>query len=100
MERHEIKETFEKFFEKYKKTEGDESSWSAPWFEVSPSGRKFEINMTKCPRGTIFKVYLDDRKLGEISGWDSFFKEIEELTGEHPDVYDEEDFFTGMRDVI
>jgi dihydroorotase-like cyclic amidohydrolase len=100
MDRDEIKDTFETFFEKFKKTEGDESSWSAPWFTITPSGGKFEINMTKCPEGTTFKVFLDNRKLGEISGWDRFFEEIENLTKDHPDAYDEEEFFGSMKDMI
>jgi 1,4-alpha-glucan branching enzyme len=97
--REEIKDTFEKFFEKYKKTEGDESSWSAVWTQPSPAGT-FEINMTKCPEGTRFKVFLDNRKLGEIEGWDRFFDQIRELTKDHPEAYDEDEFFGDMRDMI
>ena len=99
MEREKVKETFEKFFEKYKKTEGDRSSWSAPWFTVSSAGEKFEINMTKCPTGTRFKVFLDDRKLGEIEGWEAFFKKLEKLTADHPKAYDEDEFFGGMEEM-
>ena len=100
MDRDEIKQTFETYFEKFKKTEGDGSSWSAPWFTITPSGGKFEINMTQCPEGISFKVFLDNRKLGEIQGWDRFFEEVKPLTRDHPGAYDEEDFFGSMREMI
>ena len=99
MDQNEIRETFEAFFEKYKKTEGDESSWSAVWFTMGPAG-KFEINMTKCPQGTIFKVFLDNRKLGEIDGWENFFDRIHDVVKDYPDTYDQEDFFESMREFM
>ncbi len=95
MERNQIQEIFEAFFEKYKKTEGDRSSWSAHWTETMPSGASVELNLTKCPRGTIFKVFKNGSKLGEIEGWDVFFEQIGSMLG---DDWDAEAFFTSMRD--
>jgi hypothetical protein len=96
MDRSEIKQTFEKFFEKYKKTEGDESSWSAPWTETMPSGASVTVNLTKCPSGTIFKIFKDKDKLGELKGWDSFFEGVGDMVG---DDWDEDVFFGSMRDM-
>ncbi len=94
MEHNEMRQTFEAFFEKYKKTEGDRISWSAPWTEVMPSGASVEVNLTKCPAGTTFKVFRNGRKLGEIAGWEAFFGQIHDLLG--PD-WDPEAFFGSMR---
>ncbi|SDB33698.1 hypothetical protein SAMN05660653_01617 [Desulfonatronum thiosulfatophilum] len=96
MDREEIVRIFEAFFEKYKKTEGDRTSWSAHWTEQMPSGTSVEINMTKCPQGTRFKVFKNGSKLGEISGWDSFFVEIGTMLGSD---WDQEAFFGSMRDM-
>ncbi len=97
MTNDEITTIFEAFFEKYKKTEGDRSAWSAHWTETMPSGASVEINLTKCPLGTIFKVFKNGRKLGQLSGWDVFFTGVAGLVGEdwHPDV-----FFNAMREMI
>lgn len=94
-----IHETFEAYFEKYKKTEGDESSWSAFWADYSAAG-KFEINLTKCPRGTRFKLFADSKKLGEIEGWDGFLMALEGLEAEHASLFDRARFFQGMKDMI
>lgn len=96
MNQDEIKNTFEAFFEKYKKTEGDRSSWSAHWTERMPSGAGVELNLTKCPAGTIFKVFKNGGKLGEINGWDAFFQEIDSMLGED---WDADAFFSSMRDM-
>jgi hypothetical protein len=96
MDQSEIKRVFEAFFEKYKKTEGDESSWSAPWTERMPSGVDVTINMTKCPQGTIFKVFKGKEKLGELNGWDAFFDQIGGMLGQD---WDAEAFFSAMRDM-
>lgn len=96
MDKIEIKEAFENFFEKYKKTEGDENSWSAPWTETMPSGASVTINMTKCPAGTIFKVFKGSEKQGELNGWDDFFDGVEGMLG---DDWDAEAFFSSMRDM-
>ena len=96
MDRQESIRIFEEFFEQYKKTEGDRSSWSAHWSERMPSGVGVEVNMTKCPKGTTFKVFKDGSKLGEISGWDAFFEDIERMVG--PD-WDGEAFFSSMREM-
>lgn len=96
MDRQKIMDIFENFFEKYKKTEGDRTSWSAHWTEQMPSGTSVEVNMTKCPEGTRFKVFKNGSKLGEIAGWDAFFAEIESMIG--PD-WDPDTFFDSMREM-
>lgn len=99
MTHQEIKDTFEAYFEKYKKTEGDESSWSAPWADHA-GGAAFEIIMTKCPTGTSFKLFAGSRKLGEIEGWDEFLRRLPELEREHPDLFDADRFFSGMKEMV
>lgn len=94
MEQHEIREIFEAFFEKYKKTEGDRTSWSAHWTERMPSGVDVELNLTKCPQGTTFKVFKNGAKLGEIKEWDGFFEQIGPMLGED---WEPEIFFESMR---
>ncbi|WP_029895761.1 hypothetical protein [Desulfohalovibrio reitneri] len=97
MNREEMQQAFEAFFEKYKKTEGDQTSWSAPWRETMPSGADVEINLTKCPAGTIFKVFKNGKKLGEINGWDAFFEQIGGMLGQED--WDPEAYFGSMRDM-
>jgi hypothetical protein len=97
MDPREIQEIFETFFEQYKKTEGDRTSWSAHWTEQMPSGSSVEINLTKCPAGTIFKVFKNGSKQGEITGWDAFFQEIDSMLGSD---WDADVFFTGMREMM
>ncbi len=96
MQNDQIIQIFEAFFEKYKKTEGDRTSWSAHWTEVMPSGASVEINLTKCPAGAIFKVFKNGKKLGELNGWDAFFAGIGPMLGGD---WDAESFFTSMRDM-
>jgi hypothetical protein len=96
MDRQEIQDTFEKFFEKYKKTEGDESSWSAHWTETMPSGESVTVNMTKCPAGTIFKIFKGRDKMGELNGWDAFLDGVGDMLG---DDWDADAFFGSMRDM-
>lgn len=97
MTHQEMQDAFEAFFEKYKKTEGDRSAWSAFWSDQNQHG-VFEIVMTKCPRGTTFKPYADKKKLPEISGWDAFFAAIPTLEAEQP-AFHAESFFSSMRDM-
>ncbi|HKK33970.1 MAG TPA: hypothetical protein VJ934_10490 [Desulfomicrobiaceae bacterium] len=94
-----IKDTFEAFFEKYKKTEGDETSWSAHWTTRAPAGT-FEINMTKCPRGTVFKVFANGKRQPDIVGWDDFLKQLDNLEQTWPDLFDRERFFAEMQEMI
>ncbi len=98
MTHEEIRDIFESYFEKFKKTEGDQTSWSAFWADYSTAG-KFEINLTKCPRGTTFKPFADSKKLPEIAGWDSFFAALPELEKAHAGLFDIERFFLGMKDM-
>nr|WP_272700839.1 hypothetical protein [Desulfovibrio sp. Fe33] len=99
MERADIERIFEAYFEKYKKTEGDRSSWSAFWTEMTGEG-VLEINMTKCPRGTIFKIFVDKRKVAEVSGWDEYFKTMETLAAERPGLYAPDRIFSDMEAII
>ncbi|MFW5837221.1 MAG: hypothetical protein ACOCVM_04390 [Desulfovibrionaceae bacterium] len=98
MDQQQIRDVFEAYFEKYKKTEGDQSSYSAYWAEHTPAG-ELEINMTKCPAGTIFKIFKDKKKLTEVNGWAGFFKTMAEIGAKHPDLYDPDTFFASMREM-
>lgn len=95
MEQEKIKEIFEAYFEKYKKTEGDQTSWSAYWTETTPSGT-LVLNMTKCPRGTVFKVFVDNRKVEEVIGWDTFFPTMEKIGEKYSELYDKDHIFSEM----
>jgi hypothetical protein len=99
MDEKQIVRIFEAFFEKYKKTEGDRTSWSAHW-TVYTSGRSFEINMTKCPRGTRFKIFCDKAKVAEIEGWEAFLGSLDQLEKTHAPAFDRTDFFTQMEDML
>ncbi|MUM78650.1 hypothetical protein GKC30_13500 [Pseudodesulfovibrio sp. F-1] len=99
MERADIERIFEAYHEKFKKTEGDRSSWSAVWTDMTPAG-VLELNLTKCPRGTIFKVFVDKRKAAEIEGWDAFFTTMDALDVKHPGLYDPDRLFEEMASVI
>jgi len=94
-----IVELFESYFEKYKKTEGDRTSWSAFW-TVYTAGRSFEINMTKCPKGTRFKIFCDRQKVGEIEGWDAFLGSLDQLEKEYAPAFGREDFFSQMEEML
>ncbi len=99
MDNERIVEVFEAYFEKYKKTEGDRTSWSAFW-TVYSGGGSFEINMTKCPKGTRFKLFRDRGKIGEIEGWDAFLGSLDRLEQEHAAVFERGDFFSQMEEMI
>jgi hypothetical protein len=99
MERADIERIFEAYFEKYKKTEGDRTSWSAYWTEMTDEG-VLEINLTKCPQGTIFKIFVDKKKLAEVNGWDAFFETMETMNDKHPGLYDPDRIFSDMEAII
>lgn len=99
MQRSDIERIFEAYFEKYKKTEGDRTSWSAFWTEMTPNG-VLEMNLTKCPRGTTFKIFVDKKKVAEVLGWDAFFTTMKEVDATHPGLYDQDKIFTEMEFVI
>lgn len=99
MNNNRIQEIFESYFEKYKKSEGDMTVWSAYWV-VYTTGHSFEINMTKCPRGTRFKIFNDNQKVGEIEGWDAFLAIIGALEETYGPSFEREDFFTQMADML
>lgn len=99
MERADIERIFEAYFEKYKKTEGDRTSWSAFWTEMTDKGI-LELNLTKCPRGTTFKIFVDKKKVAEVMGWDAYFEAMEQLSTKHPGLYDPDKIFADMEFVI
>lgn len=99
MNRDEMRKTFEAFFNKYKKTEGDRSAYSAVWSSLMPAGT-FEVNLTKCPAGTIFKCFANGEKIEEIKGWEAFFARSSYFQKEFPELYDEDDFFQSMQDML
>ncbi|MFP4168966.1 MAG: hypothetical protein ACLFSY_09045 [Desulfonatronovibrionaceae bacterium] len=94
-----ILKIFESFFEKYKKTEGDCTVWSAPFRQFFPHG-SFEINMTKCPRGEIFKVFVDSQKIMEIEGRENFLNSLGELEKTYPRLFKKDDFFRDMQEMV
>ncbi|MBN2141324.1 MAG: hypothetical protein JW718_10015 [Desulfovibrionaceae bacterium] len=98
MDRQGIQDIFEAYFQKYKKTEGDESAWSCFWTTIR-SGGNLDINMTKCPRGQVFKFFKNNKKFKEVVGWEAFFDELDRLKQEEPDLFDEEEFFKGMEEM-
>lgn len=95
MERKDIERIFEAFFEKYKKTEGDRTSWSAVWTDMTPNG-VLELNMTKCPKGTTFKIFVDKKKVAEPLGWGGYFATMEAVSSKHPGLYDPDRIFGDM----
>ena len=94
-----IKNIFESYFEKYKKTEGDKTSWSAYWTTRTPAGT-FEINMTKCPRGTVFKIFAEGKRLPDILGWDMFLTHLDSLEQAWPDLFERKRFFGEMQEML
>lgn len=94
-----IIEIFEAFFDKYKKSEGDLTSWSAHW-TVYTSGRSFEINLTKCPLGTRFKIFCDRQKIEEIKGWDVFLDSLDRLEQQHAPAFQRTEFFAQMEEML
>lgn len=99
MEHSDIERIFEAYFEKYKKTEGDRSAWSAVWTEMTPDG-VLDLNLTKCPRGTTFKIFVNKRKVAEVMGWENFYPTMEKVAADHPDLYDDDKIFNDMEFVI
>lgn len=99
MERADIERIFEAFFEKYKKTEGDETAWSAYWMDMNPKG-VLELNLTKCPRGTVFKIFVDKKKVNEVIGWDAFFPAMEDVAAAYPGLYEQDRVFSEMEMAI
>lgn len=99
MNRSDIERIFEAYFEKYKKTEGDRTSWSAFWSDMTPTGT-LDINMTKCPKGTTFKIFVDKKKVAQVLGWDAYFTAMEIVAADHPGIYDPDRFFADMEFAI
>ncbi|WP_028573832.1 hypothetical protein [Desulfonatronovibrio hydrogenovorans] len=98
MDRKEIRDILESFFQKYRKSEGDDSTYTAFWADRTPAGT-VEIAMTRCPADTTFKFYLDRKKVDEVKEWDGFFPALDRFAREHGDAFDPESFFAGMKDM-
>ncbi|WP_319764211.1 hypothetical protein [Maridesulfovibrio sp.] len=99
MDRAKIENIFEAYFQKYKKTEGDRTAWSAVWLENTPAG-VLELNMTKCPKGTTFKIFINKKKEAQVLGWDAYFAIMAEISSKYPGLYDAEKLFSEMEFVI
>lgn len=99
MKRTEIENIFEAYFEKYKKTEGDRTAWSAVWLETAKTG-VLELNMTKCPKGTTFKIFVNKKKEAQVIGWDAYFATMKKIAARYPGLYDEDRVFSEMKFAI
>lgn len=99
MEFKEIQRIFEAFFEKLKKTEGDETMWSAFWAEHTKDG-VVEIIMSKCPKGTSFKFFINKKKVEEVWGWENFTAGSAKVMAQYKEIYDEDLFFANMEQMI
>ncbi len=98
MDVRKIRDTFEAYFEKYKKTEGDCGIWSAYWTIYKP-GRSFEINLTRGPEGTRFKIFNDGKKVEEIQDWPAFLDSLDRLETAYPN-FRHDDFFGQMAEML
>ncbi|NDV27440.1 hypothetical protein [Desulfovibrio sp. JC010] len=99
MDRADMERIFEAYFEKYKKTEGDRTAWSAVWLESGKAG-VLELNMTKCPKGTTFKIFVNKKKEAQVLGWDAYFAIMAGISARYPGLYDEKRIFEEMEFVI
>jgi len=95
MQRNDIERIFEAFFDKYKKTEGDRTAWSAVWTDMTPEG-VLELNMTKCPKGTTFKIFVNKRKVAQVIGWDAYFETMKTVVSNNPGLYNPDRIFADM----
>lgn len=99
MEQQEIERLWEAFFAKYKKTEGDRSSWSALW-TVFAGGSKVEMIMTRCPRGTRFRFFVGAVLVEEVEGFDGLAQRLPVWETQFPGIFDAEDFFAQMAEMV
>lgn len=99
MDRQEMERLWEAFFAKYKKTEGDRTSWSAPW-TVFTGGHRVELLMTRCPRGTRFRFFVDGVRVEEVEGFDGLWARLGEWERRFPGVFVAEEFFAQMAEVL
>ncbi|WP_291322710.1 hypothetical protein [Desulfonatronospira sp.] len=98
MDNQEIKEIFEGFFQKYKKTEGDDNTYTAFWSERNPEGSA-EIVMVRCPADTTFKFFINGKKVDEVKEWEGFFPALDKFSKKYNKVFDTESFFSGMQEM-
>lgn len=99
MKHSDIERIFESYFEKFKKTEGDRTSWSAVWTEMNANGQ-LDLNLTKCPRGNTFKIFVNRKKVAEVMEWERFFPAMEKVAADHPGLYDPDRIFSEMEFLI
>jgi hypothetical protein len=99
MDRQRVVEIFEAFFEKYKKTEGERTSWSAHWTVYNP-GHSFEINLTKCPQGVLFNIFCDTKKVEEVRGWGAFLDSLDRLERDYSPAFTRVEFFGQMEEML
>lgn len=99
MDQQRIKDVFSAFFDKFKKTEGDRTSWSAFWSESNKVGT-LEITMTDCPAGLSFKFFVNRRKMGEFKEWAGLFEGLEKVEQQHPGLYEADVFFGNMAEMV
>lgn len=99
MDNEKIREIFEAYFEKYKKTEGDRTIWSAYW-TVYTTGHSFEINMTKQDLDIRFRVFSDGTRIDEFYGWDKLFASFDDLERKYGPVFERDNFFSQMADML
>ncbi len=99
MNNNDIKDIATRFFEKYKKTEGDRTLWSAPW-KIYKNGQTFEIIFSTCPKGTSFKVFVDNKKVDEIWEWPVFLDKLDELEAAWSPLFVRDDYFGQMQEII
>lgn len=99
MDNSSIREIFEAFFEKYKKSEGDMTVWSAHW-TVYTTGHSFEINLTRADLETRFRIFCNGSKMTELYGWEAFLESLDRLETAPGSIFEREDFFTQMAEML
>ena len=96
---HDVERIWEAFFAKYKKTEGDRTSWSASW-SVYRGGHKVEMIMTRCPRGTRFRFFVDGQRIAEVEGFDGLWQSLGPWEAQFPEAFQADIFFAEMDQVL
>ncbi len=99
MERQEMERLWETFFAKYKKTEGDGTTWWAPW-RVWSGGHTLEMLMSRCPQGTRFRLFVDGQRVEEVEGFDGLWAQLATWEKQFPGVFVAERFFAEMAEAL
>lgn len=63
------------------------------------TGRSFEINLTRGPEGTRFKIFNDGKKAEEIQDWPAFLDSLDRLEAAYPN-FRRDDFFGQMAEML